>query len=92
MRPGRLWMIPVANAGGVIAIASASIYYRNFVGFCTSPSYVPLVASVAIAGGLTAASIYLIAPDGAGSKLNAVIGGLATSIVMAAALIAMVAY
>jgi hypothetical protein len=87
-------MIPVANAGGIIAIASASIFHVKFVGFCSSPTYAPLIfiAAVAIAGGLTAASIYLIAPDGKGSKLNAVMGGLATSIVMAAALIAMGPY
>ena len=83
------WMIPVASAGSVIAITSAWLYYNAMHQAGTSGTFVPFLAASVAAGGLTATSIYWIAPDGERSRLSAFIGGLVTAIVTAGALIAM---
>ncbi|MDH5176740.1 MAG: hypothetical protein OEX15_08760 [Gammaproteobacteria bacterium] len=83
------WMIPVATAGSVLAIAFAWLYYNAKHEAGTPGTFVPFLAAIATTGGLTATSIYWLAPDGERSKASAFFGGLATAAVTAGALIAM---
>jgi len=90
MNGGFRWMIPVATAGSMIAIASAWLYYNAVHQDGSSGTYIPFLAAVTAAGGLTSTSIYLIAPDNQRSRLGAFVGGLLAAIVAAAVLLAMI--
>lgn len=82
-------MIPVATAGSMLAIASAWLYSNAAYLDGSAGTYVPFLAAVTAAGGLTSTSIYWIEPDSEQSRLGAFVGGLLAAIVAAAVLLAM---
>lgn len=89
MKANVRWMIPVATAGCVLVIALVWLYYNAKHQAGTPGTYVPFLAAIATTGGLTATSIYWLAPEGERSRASAFFGGLATAAVTAGALIAM---